>query len=123
MKILLSLILFVLAGCATQKSELAQNSPSRLVGQTRQAVLACMGKPDRQEHQDDADRLVFTGTASEPVCPMKKLAGVAPPPVQCEAVFTLQADKVKTVKLQATSGNSKKPAEDCAFLLAKCPQQ
>lgn len=119
MKIILPLLLLILSGCASQRSELARSATPNL---NRQALIKCLGMPSLQEQNDDQEILTYNSTVTDALCPLKALAGMEPPVHHCQAVFVLEGDRVRTINYRQQDDVISQSGSVCAFILEKCGQ-
>lgn len=117
MKIILPLLLLILTACAGQRSELARSATPNL---NRQTLLHCLGMPSQQERVGNQEILTYNSTITDAICPLKAMAGMEPPLHHCQAVFTLEGDRVRTINYHQQDAIATAGPNLCAFILEDC---
>jgi hypothetical protein len=109
----------LLVGCAGQGGGFTQIAQGQIPDLNRQGLLACMGQPNHEEFQGGAEILIYTGTA--PNRPWQKLFGMAAEPSECEAIFTLEQGRIRSINYRINNNNgSAAEANQCEFLIENC---
>jgi hypothetical protein len=114
MKIILALFVLLVSSCASLSNQ------EQLIGLSRHDIVRCMGQADKQEQQNDQERLSFSGSEENALCPLKKLAGQKPTQRYCKAVFLFKEGKVESVRYQAVDGSDITDDSVCSFLIKNC---
>lgn len=114
MKIMLPLLLLLLSGCATLPSQ------QQLIGLSREEILQCMRQAVNREALAYQEVLSYSGSAADPMGPLKKLAGLEPKQRSCQVKFVLENGKVTSVRYQAPDGSDIKDDSMCSFMVENC---
>jgi hypothetical protein len=117
MKVILPVLLLILSGCASHRSELSRSTIPNL---NRQTLISCLGMPDSQEENGDQDIYTYSSTMTEALCPLKSLVGMNPPVHHCQAVFVLEGDKVRSINYRQQDADMKQSASYCEYILENC---
>lgn len=109
----------LLAGCASQRSVVAENAKTDLVGMSKKDLLTCAGVPNRQEAIDDLEYLTYTGDESRAggaVMTSQYTAVHSSRKKSCEATFVLKDGIVQKVSYK---GRDKL----CAVIVENCVRE
>jgi len=117
MKFVLLLFLLSLSACVTLAAQ------DQLIGLSRQELVSCMQQVLTEEVQDNREILSFSGSKTDPMCPLKKLAGSEATKHHCQVKFVLENGKVTSVDYQTSNEGDKEGDALCAFLVEKCIKQ
>lgn len=117
MKRVLPLLLLLICACSNHRSELMRGSPVNL---NKQMLLSCLGLPDKAEQDGDLQIFTYNSTVIDPICPLKSLAGMAPPVHHCQAVFVLDGNKVRSIQYQQQDELDQSGGSQCSLILENC---
>lgn len=111
-------LLLLLSACATnQHSPLLRGSPVNL---NKQMLLGCLGLPDRAEQDGDLQIFTYASTVTDPLCPLKSLAGIEASVHHCQAVFVLDGNKVRSIDYRQLDAFGQNAGNQCALILENC---
>ncbi len=111
------LLLVIVSGCASQRSDLARSTVPNL---NRQTLIQCLGMPDSQQENGDQEIFTYSSTMTEAICPLKSLVGMKPPVHHCQAAFVLEGDKVRTINYRQQDDVKSQSASHCEYILENC---
>ena len=108
------------ADLSQQNSDLAFLARGVIVGQSRAQVLACAGKPQREEVNGEAETLTYFASSGERTLVIGSANGIANVPHSCEVTLVLRRGYVEDVRYAGRTGGLLTPDEECAVIVRKC---
>lgn len=119
-RIIAPAIIILLSGCAaqhTQTSGVIRAPEVKVMGITKDELLACAGAPTREERERRVQRLVYvTSSGFSPGAPMQ---AVRERRSICEATVSIQNNTVEKIEYQNGRGEPAEP-EQCAPIFERC---
>lgn len=124
---LLFLLPFVVAGCAIDRMDMAQQAKTDLVGKRKGFILSCAGQPSRTRTEGDRTYLTYLRFAPEDrqqfatsKLDNPALAKAMAKRRYCEATFIIRNDRVEHVRYAGNSGGLVTQGEQCGFIVNSC---
>jgi hypothetical protein len=109
--------LFTLSGCVFQRSHIATQAQTQMVGMSKQDLFFCAGTPYKQEMVGDMEFLSYKGSGNS--------IGIGTVSTHdhdryCEVTFVLKNGVVKQITYQGRTGGLITRDEQCAYVVEKC---
>ncbi len=124
---LLFLLPFVVAGCAIDRMDVAQQAKTDLVGKRKGFILSCAGEPSRTRTEGDRTYLTYLRIAKDDGQDFAASKQDNPALAQamakrryCEATFVIRKDRVEHLRYAGNSGGLVTQGEQCGFIVNSC---
>lgn len=101
-------------GCAMERAQIAQNAQVRMVGFTKERILACMGPPMNKAAEGATESWSY---ASTPTINMDRGSGSTR---YCNVTILMTGGIVSSVRYQGPTGGLISEGEQCAYLVNAC---
>ena len=134
-------VALVLAGCASERAERAQEARQALLGLSRSALLQCAGDPQRERRQGGVELLTYSnqpwssggaygsavGVGADSTVPQSGIDQAASSPIlqeirsdYCEVTFSLVNNRVDHVGYRTPAGFGQRRYAQCYDIVATC---
>ena len=131
----------ILAGCASERAERAQEARQALLGLSRAALMQCAGDPQRESRQGGVEFLTYSnqpwssggafgptvGVGADSTVPQSGIDQAASSPVlqeirsdYCEVTFSLVNNRVDHVGYRTPAGFGQRRYAQCYDIVATC---
>ena len=118
-RFLSTLCLMALAGCALERAQLAQDAQSKMIGLTKESVLACMGIPASKAQEGVTE--VWSYNSGNNHVEAVAFRGVAAAESHyCVINVVMSGGKVSKVNYSGPTGGLITGGEQCAFAVQNC---
>lgn len=104
----------LVAACAVQRSQVAQQAQATMIGMPREQVLGCMGPPANKATEG---RTEVWSYSTAPTMSMDRGTGATR---YCVVNVTMTGAVVTDVAYQGPTGGLGTPGEQCAYAVARC---
>lgn len=109
------MVTLVLGGCGSIAAmQTADTAKSRMIGQTKEAVLGCMGPPDSKQAEGATEVWAYGTTNAVSISQNKAT------PEACRALVTFSSGRVSSVAYDAQSDALLAQTVNCARLVSRC---
>jgi hypothetical protein len=115
-----------LAGCATSRSQTASDARTRMVGMSKENVLACMGAPQQRVAEGATEVWRYpsgggTVTAATATASGNMAMGMANTSARyCIVNLVIRDGAVTQVNYSGPAGSVLAPGEQCAYAVQNC---
>ena len=108
----------LVAGCAIQRAQIAQDARSSMVGLTREQTLACMGPPAAKATEGATEVWSFDSGNG-----MTQYGNGVAIRRSCKVNLTMSAGRISRVDYLGPTGGLLTEGEQCAFAIENCMKQ
>jgi outer membrane protein assembly factor BamE (lipoprotein component of BamABCDE complex) len=115
----------MLAGCAVQRAVVANDTQQKMVGLTKEQVLACMGPPINKATEGATEVWSYAsgnGATDTAVSGGRAWAVATTTQHYCTVNVTMTSGRVNRVNYVGPTGGLLTPGEQCAFAVQNCAQ-
>jgi hypothetical protein len=112
-----------LMGCAVQRALVANEAPNKMIGLSKEQVLACMGPPDKQAAAGETEVWTYnSGNGQTNAVANRNLFGVTAVSTQrfCTVNVVMTQGSVSNLNYNGPSGGVITQGEQCAFAVQNC---
>jgi hypothetical protein len=117
----------LLAGCALERAQIAEDARSQMLGMSKETVLACMGPPNSRMAEGSTEVWAYQSgnghvdmsVHAHGVGHMATGSGVATNRF-CSVQVVMQGGRVARLNYAGPTGGLLTPGEQCAFAVRNC---
>lgn len=113
----------LLASCALQRAQVAADAQTKMVGMTKEQVLACMGPPQTKAAEGATEVWSYNsgdGSSTAVVGVGNGVAIASRSQRFCTVNVTMVSGRVGRMNYVGPTGGLLTPGEQCAFVLQNC---
>jgi len=107
-------VALLLAGCALQRAQIAQQAQVGMVGMSKEQILTCMGPPANRAAEGQTEVWAY---ATMPTMDVDEGTGSTR---YCGVNLTMRSWRVSAVNYQGPTGGLITQDEQCAYVVDKC---